>query len=41
MNSKDFSVLQSLNFKHSLSYGWNFKSSKTGKDEEDIDCFEV
>ncbi|MEA3505457.1 MAG: hypothetical protein U9R32_09750 [Bacteroidota bacterium] len=41
INSKYFSVLQSSNFKHSSSYGSNFKCGKTGKDEEFIGHFDV
>ena len=34
INLKYFSVLQVLNFKHSRSYGLNFKYSETEKDKE-------
>jgi hypothetical protein len=35
LGSKYFAVLQASNFKHSGSYSYNFKCSRTGKDEED------
>ncbi|MEA3505354.1 MAG: PCMD domain-containing protein, partial [Bacteroidota bacterium] len=41
INSKYFSVLQSSNFKHSNSYGSNFKCGKTGKDKGFIGYFNV
>jgi len=41
MGSKYFSVQQTSNYKHSGSYGYNFKCSRTGKDEEDNAQFEV